>query len=241
MTFKEFVSREMPNFDWNWHHNVICKSIDEWLTGDHNLMILAPPRSSKSTLCSIALPAFLYEKYPELNVMSVSHNTDLALQRSRDIRKMLNIIPAKRPEGLQALGNLRFHGVENITGRGYHVGILDDIGPYSDSISENKHIWEWYCSVFMTRRLSSSNTRNNLVISSLTSNSIIPRILQNAKDSNEVWTVVRIQALRSPVVTSSDRLFESYWENRMPIDGLLNSRKILGDVNFRMLYQQELI
>ena len=91
MSFKEFVKNEMPGFIWNWHHDVICTEIDKLLFDENenqprNLMILAPPRSSKSTLCSNMLPGYINATSTR-NIMVFSSSTAITQDRKRDFMR----------------------------------------------------------------------------------------------------------------------------------------------------------
>src|SRR3990170_2556200 len=50
----------------SWHHIVLCDYLDRFVDGDiTRLMVLMPPRHSKSEHVSRRLPAYILGRYPE--------------------------------------------------------------------------------------------------------------------------------------------------------------------------------
>ena len=69
--FKSFVIKTFneisgsDKFCNNWHIDAICFAIEQMIKGDNNRQIInIPPRSLKSIICSVALPAFLLGQKP---------------------------------------------------------------------------------------------------------------------------------------------------------------------------------
>ena len=81
---------------WNWHMTVICnemqRSAERMIAGlprEHDLLINVPPGSSKSTICSILFPAWLWTRMPSARIICSSYAKDLALTLSRKCRKIV--------------------------------------------------------------------------------------------------------------------------------------------------------
>lgn len=226
MSFKDFIKTEMPEFVWNWHHDIICKEIDRLLFSEergtpNNLMILAPPRSSKTTLCSIMLPGYTFS-LKDIGIFSSS--TVIAQYRKRDFMRKFG-----------KHDNVQFFGVDTpITGRAIDYGIIDlpFESPSFNSIEIGNKTWDWYCSTYHARK--SINAKTILVCSN-TEYSLANYILSRDKNA---WTVIRIPALLSPIVSTNTSLERSYWEQRHPTNQLIEYRKLCRD-SWKYIYQQE--
>ena len=79
----------------NWHIKYLCdrlqKEIERIARGEpktKDLVINLPPRSTKSYICSIMLPAWAWTRFPHLRFISTSHSSDLSIdhcKKSRDL------------------------------------------------------------------------------------------------------------------------------------------------------------
>jgi hypothetical protein len=73
----------------NWHLEAIAHQLDRVRSGDEKKLIInAPPRSGKSTLASVAFPAFLMGHDPGARFICVSHSEPLATKLARDFRRI---------------------------------------------------------------------------------------------------------------------------------------------------------
>jgi predicted phage terminase large subunit-like protein len=99
-SFFQFVKRiwaeiipEQPV--WNWHIEVICYEMQKLaeraflgLDKEYDLVINVPPGSTKSTICSIMFPAWVWARRPEMAMICVSYSSPLSLHlglKSKDI------------------------------------------------------------------------------------------------------------------------------------------------------------
>lgn len=99
-SFYDFVRRfwhtvipEQPN--WNWHIKYICdqvqRAVEKVMRGekrDGDMVINVPPGSTKSTLLSVMLPAWVWTKFPTCRFIGASYAYPLALDlslKTRDI------------------------------------------------------------------------------------------------------------------------------------------------------------
>ena len=74
----------------NWHVGVIAHGLEECLAGKtKRLIILVPPRSLKSTIVSIAWPAFVLGHFPSMQFICASYTQDLANKLSNDTRSIM--------------------------------------------------------------------------------------------------------------------------------------------------------
>jgi predicted phage terminase large subunit-like protein len=75
----------------NWHIDAICHHMQEMVMGRirKRLVLNAPPRSLKSSITSVALPAWLLGRNPAARIICASYSEDLAYKFSRDTRALI--------------------------------------------------------------------------------------------------------------------------------------------------------
>ena len=75
----------------NWHVDAICYQIQQMVTGDarRRLVLNLPPRSLKSVIVSVALPAWLLGRDPTTRIICCSYSDQLAAKFSRDCRALI--------------------------------------------------------------------------------------------------------------------------------------------------------
>jgi predicted phage terminase large subunit-like protein len=74
----------------NWHVGVIAHALAGCLEGKtKRLVILLPPRNLKSTIVSIAWPAFVLGHFPSMKFVCASYSQDLAHKLSNDTRSIM--------------------------------------------------------------------------------------------------------------------------------------------------------
>jgi predicted phage terminase large subunit-like protein len=91
--FGQRVFRELhpgqPFLD-NWHVEAMTWKLDQVRLGYCTRLILnVPPRSAKSMLTSIALPAFILGHEPGARILCISHTVDLATRFGRECRQVM--------------------------------------------------------------------------------------------------------------------------------------------------------
>jgi hypothetical protein len=151
----------------NWHHLAMAYHLELVLRGRiKRLIIAAPPRTLKSLMASVALPAYMLGRNPATRVIGISHSTDLATKFSNDCRAVVDdsryhmLFP-----GMQLSKNTEteFHTTQggyryarsaegSLTGIGGGILILDDFQKPTDMLSE-------------ARRTSTTNIYYNTVAS----------------------------------------------------------------------------
>ena len=82
------VLNPSATFHMNWH---ICASAhvleQVWLGKIKRLIITVPPRSLKSIMCSVALPAWVLGHDPTKRLIVASYSAELAIKHGNDFRK----------------------------------------------------------------------------------------------------------------------------------------------------------
>jgi predicted phage terminase large subunit-like protein len=91
-TFAQMMYAETngQSFETNWHLEAIAHHLDLVASGAiTRLLITVPPRSLKSTLCSVMLPAFLLGRDPRKKIICASYSDRLAADLSRQSKRVM--------------------------------------------------------------------------------------------------------------------------------------------------------
>lgn len=149
-----FTEYTKPDYETNWHHEVLCEQLDRLVSGEiRRLMVFMPPRHGKSELVSRRFPAYILGKLPNTSIIGCSYGSDLASRMNRDVQRIIDspqyerVFPDTRLFGKNirtvAQGNylrnsdifeiVGYNGVYRsagigggITGMGFEFGIIDD-------------------------------------------------------------------------------------------------------------------
>lgn len=153
-----------------WHHEAIAYWLD--VTAIRNeydrLIINLPPRSLKSEMVSVALPAFLLGRDPTRKIIVVSYNQDLANSLSRLTRQIMRaswyqrLFPSTVIQGQGAIGQFfttqgGFRAALStggtFTGKGGDLIIIDDPLKADDAYSESARaaLLEWSNNTLFSR------------------------------------------------------------------------------------------
>ncbi len=154
----------------NWHLDLIISYLNDISEGKvTRLIINIPPRSLKSTIISVAWPAWLLGLNPSKRVIAASYSQQLSLKHSKECRLIMKSdwykeqFPSTRirkgsdeqTKFITTKNGFRFatsiDGV--ITGEGADILIVDD--PHTplqaNSNLEREHALEWFDQTFSTR------------------------------------------------------------------------------------------
>lgn len=164
MTFVEYVDRAHPGYLWGAHLRALANRLQDLADGLlRRLMIFMPPRHGKSELVSRLFTAYYLYRHVNRDVAITTYGAELSYDLSRDARTNFLTLGGSLATDSAAIkswhtsegGNVWATGVGGpATGRGYHLGIIDD--PYKDdeeasSAKIRRTRWNWYKSVFRTR------------------------------------------------------------------------------------------
>jgi len=225
-----------PDYEVNWHHSLICEKLDKFVSGEiKRLIISMPPRNGKSELVSRRLPAYLFGKHPDCQIIACSYSADLAQRMNRDVQRIIDT-----PEyhtlfpdvGLNASnvrttaqgsylrnsdifeivgekGVYRSAGIGGgITGMGFNYGIIDDYfknREEAESSTIRDKVYEWYTDVFLTR-----GERDASILITATrwhEDDLIGRLLSlSESDPNaDQWDVITLPALSEETRPAYDK------------------------------------
>ena len=219
--FTNFVAYTFKNYEFNWHHLVICELLQKVANGEiRRLIINTPPRHGKTELASIRLPAWYLGTNPGKKVLAASYGAALAEKNSRAIQCMhktdsyRSLFPQATP-GKDQLCNLQTFETPSggeynctgvggpCTGMGGDLLILDDpIKNYEESCSDpvlNKQ-WEWFVSTFLTRMQKDGAVV--IILTRWTHKDIVGKLLEKSSDD---WLVVNL-----PAISTKDSIASEY-------------------------------
>ena len=156
----------------NWHIDAVCHFIQQMVTGQSRkrLVLNLPPRSLKSFLVSVCLPAWLLGRNPGTRIICASYSQDLAEKFSRDCRALLEtpfykrvfprtrLDPKKNTEAEFEMARSRGYRLATsvggtLTGRGGDVLIIDDPIKANDAYSEVARMGaiDWFRNTALSR------------------------------------------------------------------------------------------
>jgi predicted phage terminase large subunit-like protein len=164
LSFIEFVKRVNPKFKWFRHCLELAAVLQRVADGElKRLMVFMPPRHGKSEMVSRLFPAYFLYRHPNKWVGLNSYAAELSYGFSRNARdNFLEIGGALRSDASAVKewvttsgGGLWAAGVGGpITGKGFHLGIIDDPLKNAEEAASEKiraKQKEWYSSTFYTR------------------------------------------------------------------------------------------
>jgi hypothetical protein len=165
-----FTEYTFPRFQTARHHHAIAQALERVEAGQiDRLMIFAPPRHTKSELCSRRFPAWYLGRHPDRQIICCSYSDNLAIDLGRNVRDIVEgeeyrelFGTAIRPDSRAAErwqttqgGIYIAAGVgSGITGRGAHVALIDDPvknREEADSETFRKRVSDWSMDVLYTR------------------------------------------------------------------------------------------
>ncbi len=154
----------------DWYLEAIAHQLHRVRRGEvRRLIINLPPRSLKSTVVSVAFPAFVLGHDPTRRIICASYGNELSVKFSNDFRAILNsswyrklflgtrIGRSKDSEGEVALTQRGFRLATSVggalTGRGGDIIIIDDPLKPIDASSESRRngVNEWYANTLLSR------------------------------------------------------------------------------------------
>jgi len=245
-------------YDDAWHVEHICLEVEKFLAGgDLQLLLNAPPRSLKSIIVSIALPAFVLGRMPWKRILCASYSLALAEAFARDTQKVMQsswyreafpaTVLARTPEeGLftSAGGYRRTISVTgSVTGFGGDLIIVDD--PIkADEIYSNarrEKVKGWFVKTLLSRRNDMRHSKIVLVMQRLHVDDLSAVVLQRPKTKH----------IRLPAQADRDYAFAlrhgrvrhweegEYLQSRQPPQELGEQRQALGEREYAAQYLQE--
>lgn len=241
-------------FDENWHHTALALKLQDFADGKiPRLMILMPPRHSKTEFASRRLPAYIFGRNPKARIIACSYNADLAYLVSRDVKRIINDpaypFPETKIQGkdtdaffeINESGYYRAAGIRGgVGGMGASFAIIDDpIKDGAEALSKTVRdsVWEWYASTLYPRLEFPGSIL--LVMTPWHEDDLRGRLLKAAKEDPEAdqWEVFTLKAIATEDEEHRKK-GDALWSHpmRYPIERLQKIKKTLGRW-FNALYQ----
>jgi len=264
--FMSFVRRSFMSlqpgtrFEVNWHHRVMAHELIRCLNGEtRRLIVTLPPRNLKSTMASVAFPAFALGHDPTLNIVCASYSADLAGKFSRDCRYLMqrdwyramfsDLLDAGKLTEFEITtlakgGRLATSVNGTLTGRGGNFIILDDplnAGEASSPVKRQAVI-EWYTNTLLSRLDNKAEDVIIVVAQRLHDDDLVGHLLR----SGEHWVHINLPAiaeeaqwfeLDSGVIVGRDA-GEVLHETLEPMNVLMDIKANMTNATFAAQYQQ---
>jgi len=254
-----FVERFNPDYAAGWVHKDICQRLEKFSQDvvdrkSPRLMLFMPPRHGKSTLASIAYPAWHLGRNPKHEFISCSYSGSLAMSFSRKVRHLLReplyknvFTEAKLDPTSQSVeawlttkgGGYVAAGVGGgITGKGAHVLVIDDpVKNREDAESDfnRDNVWDWYTSTAYTRLAPGGGIL--VILTRWHDDDLAGRLLRGAADGGDEWEVVKYPAIAEVEEEFRD-VGEALHKERYNLSSLEKIQKAIGPRDWSALYQQ---
>ncbi len=240
----------MPSYEAARHLCILATRLES-MEQNHisRLMVFMPPRSGKSELCSIKLPAWYLGRHPQEQIIACSYSEMLAYSNSYAVRETI-LSPRYQvlwPLQLDQSGAIRWQlaGKQNkrasyiaagvggsITGEGADLLIIDDpIKNQEEAESEvyRERVLQWYLTTARTRL--QPNGKIIIIQTRWHTLDLAGALLDlsRADPRADQWDV-----LNFPAINDNG---EALWPERYPIEEVNKIRASIGERNFESLYQ----
>ena len=256
--FWEVIIPEKPV--WNWHIEVLCHHCQEVAERvfagrpkTHDLVINVPPGTTKSTICSIMFPAWVWTRMPSARVISSSHSHALAMnlsRKSRDIvqsEKYTQLFPNIRLRDDQntkahfenTQGGLRYAVGTDGTVIGYHAHFIivdDPIDPQSAvSEAELKSANRFISETLSTRKVDKAISVTVLIMQRLHQNDPSQMLLDESKNGGTPVRHIKLpgEAEGNPREVVRPRKYAKFYKDGL-LDPVRLDRKVLKGLKIRL-------
>jgi hypothetical protein len=262
--FADFVKYTKPDYQFNWHHKLICEKLDLFTRGHiRKLMLFVPPQHGKSQLATRHFPAYMLGLKPATKIAVCSYSATLAQAFNRDIQRIIDDLPYHDifPKTLLNASNVttNAHGAylrnsdifETLDFRGFvktvgvggsligtpiDIGIIDD--PFKDrEEAMSIRIRDKVYSWFtdVFRTRLHNDSQELIIMTRWHEDDLAGRILAIESD----WEVIVFQAIKEREVPGDPRqIGEALWPEKHSLERIL-AIKETSPFTFSSLYQQE--
>lgn len=255
-----YIMKSNPRYHPGWVHKDVCLRLErfekEVVAGNSpRLMITFPPRHGKSEIASRTFPTWFLGRNPAMDVIACSHGASLAESFSRKARDLAmtdmhkSVFPEMQVDPkaqgiknwmtLQGGGYLPA-GVDGpIVGRGFNVGIIDDVHKsWKEADSENirDDIWAWYTGVFYNRAAPGAGII--LIMTRWHHDDLAGRLLEDQQHGGDKWELVEY-----PAIAVEDEPYrkkgEALHPERYDLVALERTKRVSGPRAWQALFQQK--
>ncbi|WP_431285051.1 hypothetical protein ACQW02_09755 [Humitalea sp. 24SJ18S-53] len=256
-----FVELTGEPFADNFHIQKLCGEVDRIRTETNvRLAVALPPRSLKSIIVSVALPAWLLGHDPGREIVCVSYGQELSDKLSADCRRIMlspwyrRLFPATVLDrhaishlATSASGKRYATSVGGtLTGMGADVIIVDDPMKPDQALSdaERTRANEWTRHTLFTRINNKKDDRIIIVMQRLHEDDMIGHVMELADFELLAFPAIaeddELHVIRTPFGTLRHhrKAGEALHPEREPVAVLEKQRRLLGSDFFAAQYQQ---
>jgi hypothetical protein len=268
LDFGEFVRYTKPDYEFNWHHQLLIAHLQKFAEGKiKKLMVFMPPQHGKSELTSRRLPAYLLGINPKLKLIGCSYSGGLAASFNRDVQRIIDseeyadIFPEtylnqsnvrtaaqgsylRNSDKFETVGHRGFYksvGVGGgLTGTPADIGIIDD--PVKDAVEAESQTYRARVWDWFTQVfMTRLHNASQIIVTQTRWNldDLSGRILKYMNNDNS-WTVLSLPAICEGDINPNDprQLGEALWGQKHSLERLLEI-KSANPRAFHALYQQD--
>lgn len=256
---RKYVGMVNPRYVWYRHCEILGGALEKVAAGDiKRLMVFEPPRHGKSEMVSRIFPGYYLRKHPMHTVGLCSYAADLAFGLSRDSRdyyqrgdrQVRQDVSATREWQTEEGGGEWAAGVGGpITGKGFHLGIIDDPLKNSEeaySITIRSKQIQWWQSTFFTRQ--EPDAAIILVMTRWHEEDLAGWLLSEEETNPQNWHIIFFPALKEKVLPKFPKTCTIEYDGRTEGQALCPERydeKLLADIKISVgtqfwnsMYQQ---
>lgn len=261
-SFRDYVAAANPRYQWYRHCDIMADVLERVVTGElTRVMFFLPPRHTKSETVSRLFSGYYLLRHPERWVGLNSYADALAYTLSRNARENYRAAGGTFSQGAEAVKHWETHGGGGmwaagvggpITGKGFHLGIIDD--PLKNAEEASSEVIrekqkDWYRSTFLTRQ--EPNAAIIIIQTRWHEDDLSGWLLAEEEAGGEYaekWHIVRMEAIKDdeaepiPATCTLEPDFRFYGEalcpERYDLRKLQAMRNRLGSYYFAALYQQ---
>ncbi len=270
LSFRGFCHAIYPKFTFAPFHYELIDTLDaleKQTLGKRNLLVTMPPRHGKSTITTVAFPAYYMLRQSARKILSVSYGADLAANFGRQVRDMTleTIIAQAFPtfelsptstaiDDWRTTDDGRYFacGVGGgTTGRPANLLLVDDpikSRPDAESPAIRNKVWQFYTDSLVNRKepeLDGTLPIEILIQTRWHPDDLAGRIMDSADWRDGDWHHIDFPAIREtihqvklPDGTIQDTIKEeALWPERFPVATLDKMRR-RDPRGFAALYQQ---
>jgi predicted phage terminase large subunit-like protein len=266
LAFRDWIATVNPRYVFYRHCEELIAVLQKVADGElRRVMVFWPPRHSKSETVSRLFPAYYLYRHPDRFVGVASYGADLAYTLSRSSRDnfvrgggvLSRAAKAVKYWLTRALGGLWATGVGGpATGKGYHLGIVDDpLKDWKEASSETirNRLKDWWSTAWATRE--EPGGAQVIVQTRWHEDDLSGWLLELEReavaddDEPEHWYIVNLPAIADPddqptypasctVHPDWRQPGEALCPERYPLSRLERMHKRIGDYFFGALFQQ---
>jgi len=222
------------------------------------LLVMVPPRSGKSILGSVALPAYILGRDPTRRILCASYSNDLASTLHRQFRNLAGTTFYQRLfPGVQLVkntdteSNTHRNGTRiatsvggTLTGLGGNLIVIDDPLKPMDAMSQSARdaAWEWFTGTVLSRLDNKAEDKIIVIMQRLHADDLAGRLIDQGG-----WTQLAIPAIADApqkLRIAQDRVIirkpgDVLDPQREPREELEVLRRTMGSAAFEAQYQQQ--